>query len=492
MIKKFITASLLFSFFSTAAFSQNSITAIDDEFCADNVVQGTNDVYNIYENDSGSGYWFSGGTVNSTAQGGGWFEGGGVRLFASNPDAGPFEVTGNYCITNGTESCANFVINVGDDCGPGGENPETPTDGFAAVDDEFCVNNPVQGVNGLFDVYANDSGTNYWLTNYVFNQSPSGGGWFENEGLRLYLNDPDADFNVTGNYTINNASGASSTATFAITPCEIDNPNTREIWVAQGQSNIQGSPLLSGPSQGLTLPENIAMEFRVDGGLIPYNEQLGGIGEWGFTGFQGYPQGKSQNHSVYYEFAKTYHELTGTQVIATPIYKGATAFSRLGSESYGGNYWLDDSWNGWAAGVEKVRRAREAAPDAEVNVLWYAGEYEMFYLDPLKGGNVSARKQNIKNDARTHINRMLNDLNADMVYAANMHYLANSDRWVQAGDLLAEILQELDTEMPRFEVVYDTRTNLAGDQYHVPGDYIHLGPNGLDELGKRMAEGIAN
>jgi len=233
------------------------------------------------------------------------------------------------------------------------------------------------------------------------------------------------------------------------------------------------------------------MEFRVVGGLIPYNEQ-DGIGEWGFPGFDGFVQGKSRHHSVYYEFAKTYHELTGTQVIATPIYKGATAFSRYGFESFGGNYWLDNSWDGWAAGVEKVRLAQEAAPDAPVKVLWYAGEYEMYYLDPLKGGDVSTRKQNIKNDARTHINRMINDLNADKVYAANMHYLENSDRWVQAGDLLAEILDELDAEMPKFEVVYDTRTNLAGEQYHVPGDYIHIGPQGLDELGKRMAQAIAN
>jgi len=124
MINKLLAASLLFGFYSTSVFSQTAITAIDDEFCAENVVQGTNDVYNIYDNDSGSGYWFSGGTVNSTEQGGGWFEGGGVRLFVSNAGAGPFAVTGNYCITNGTESCADFVINAGGDCSPGTDDPD--------------------------------------------------------------------------------------------------------------------------------------------------------------------------------------------------------------------------------------------------------------------------------------------------------------------------------------------------------------------------------
>jgi len=107
MIKKLITASLLLGFFSTSVFSQSSIKANDDEFCAESVRYGVNDVYNIYDNDLGSGYWFNGGTVNSTTLGDGWFEGGGVRLFVKNPGAGPFVVRGSYCISNGTESCAN-------------------------------------------------------------------------------------------------------------------------------------------------------------------------------------------------------------------------------------------------------------------------------------------------------------------------------------------------------------------------------------------------
>jgi len=107
MIRKFIAASLLFCFFSTSGFSQTAITAIDDEFCAESVRYGVNDVYNIYDNDSGSRYWFNGGTVNATALGDGWFEEGGVRLFVKSPGAGPFEVRGSYCISNGTESCAN-------------------------------------------------------------------------------------------------------------------------------------------------------------------------------------------------------------------------------------------------------------------------------------------------------------------------------------------------------------------------------------------------
>ncbi|MCI5072570.1 SGNH/GDSL hydrolase family protein [bacterium] len=264
-----------------------------------------------------------------------------------------------------------------------------------------------------------------------------------------------------------------------------------QIWIAHGQSNIQGEQSPSGNTQGKNLAESIAMEFKTSQGLVAYDESNGtGIGEWNIAGYPSYVLAESKYHSWYYMFAKTYHALTNKQVIAVPLYRGATSLTAQAANSNEPDkYWINNpTWPGLEAGYAKISQARAALPNAPVYVYMYAGEYDAFALN---SGNLS--KANFKQQLRSHILDLIAQTGAQKVYASIMHDLANEDTFISGVDLLEEVQQELAQEMPKqFTLVYpNSRADLKPEQFHHPGDYIHLNAAGLDRLGEQVALGIA-
>ncbi|HMQ10324.1 MAG TPA: hypothetical protein PKC21_07030 [Oligoflexia bacterium] len=281
--------------------------------------------------------------------------------------------------------------------------------------------------------------------------------------------------------------GASKNSSFKAN-CLDEKP---QIWIAHGQSNIQGEESQSSYTPGKRLPESIAMEFKTSSGLIPYDESNGtGIGEYNVPGYPNYVLAESKYHSWYYMFAKTYHELTNKKVIAVPIYRGATSLTMQAAlSSEPDKYWINNSsWPGLEAGYAKVNQARAALPNAEVYIYMYAGEYDAFALN---SGDIS--KANFKQQLRGHILDMIAQTGAKKVYASIMHDLASEDTFISGVDLLEEVQQELAQEMPKqFVLVYpNSRSDLDPQHFHHTGDYIHLNANGIDRLGERAALGIA-
>ncbi|MDH4468489.1 MAG: sialate O-acetylesterase [Bacteriovoracaceae bacterium] len=290
------------------------------------------------------------------------------------------------------------------------------------------------------------------------------------------------------------ATSTSGSGNHCSPPLPSSKPST-QIWVIHGQSNAQGEQAPGGSTPGQSiLNTNVAMEFRSTGGpegsLIAYNETLSdcGIGEWEPIAGLGVVHAKSKCHNLMWNFSLRYHELTGHKVVVVPAFRGATAVTGKGAQVFGMNeYWMNYSgFQGYNAMVQKINKAKLKLPGASVNFLFYLGEYDAFALQ-----NGSMSKEEFKNLLKNYINKIIADTGAETIYSSIMHYLSANLSFKDGVDKLAEAQNELSLEMPtKFKIVYDSRP-LMDPLYHHPNDFIHLSPAGLDMVGKKSAEGVA-
>ncbi len=258
------------------------------------------------------------------------------------------------------------------------------------------------------------------------------------------------------------------------------------VWQSNAAGEWEGSIISTEPK---SLPEAMAGEYKSKTNSIVAYDESDGIGERevnvnGATVWLSV----SKLHSPLYELAKVLYAKTKRRIITVPSYRSATAITSEWAAWLWVPYWLDPSWKGLSAVVDRIQKAKALAKwDADVIALIYATEYEIFALQ-----NGWLTKENYKKQLKQLVDKLITEAGVEKVFVSTMHRLNKDGGFANGTNLAHEWWVELAQEYPeKLAVVYDGRL-MNDPMYHYSSDYIHINAAGMDKLGKESALGIAN